>query len=96
MTRGLLDACRRVHQTVYIHVAGDDVGVIVFLHDLRFLVLIADFAYNFFYQVFDGHQAGYATVFIHDDRHADVTALHFAQQSHLLTCFPGQSKRPFA
>ena len=67
-------------EAVYIHVAGDYVGVVVFLHYLRFLVLIADFSYYFFYQVFDSYQAGYASVFIYYYRHADVTALHLAQQ----------------
>src|ERR1039458_100592 len=67
-------------EVVDIHVAGDDVGVVVFPDDLRFLTLVADFTYDFFDQVFDGYQAGYASVFIHYDCHADVTALHLAQQ----------------
>ena len=66
-------------ETVDVHVAGDYVGVIVFLDDLRFLVLVADFAYDFFYKVFDGYEAGYASVFVYYYRHADVTALHLAQ-----------------
>jgi len=53
--------------------------VVVFLHDLRFLVLVADFSYDFFDQVLDGYEAGYAAVFVYYYRHADVTALHLAQ-----------------
>src|ERR1019366_5618737 len=68
-------------EVVDIHVAGDDVGVVVFPHDLRFLALVADFANDFFDQVFDGYQAGYASVFIHYDCHADVTAPHLAQHT---------------
>src|ERR1035441_2139390 len=67
-------------EAVYIHVAGDYVGVVVFLHDLGFLVLIADFSYYFFHQVFDSYEAGYASIFIYYYRHSDVTALHLAQQ----------------
>src|ERR1035441_5225970 len=67
-------------EVVDIRVAGDDVRVVVFPHDLRFLALVADFTYDFFDQVFDGYEAGYASVLIHYDCHADVTALHLAQQ----------------
>src|SRR5437899_1580565 len=43
-------------------------------------MLVADFADDFFDQIFDRNQAGDTAVFIHHDGHANVTALHLAQQ----------------
>src|ERR1700677_1613272 len=67
-------------QSVNIHVARDDVGVVVFLHDLRLLVLVADLSDYFLNQILDRYQACDSSVFVHDNCHADVTALHLAQQ----------------
>ena len=45
-----------------------------------FLVLIANVTHDLFQQVFDGHQTGHPAIFVDDDAHMLLLALHLAQQ----------------
>src|SRR5580704_17149088 len=67
-------------EMIDVHIAGDHVRMIAFLHDLGFLVFIADFADDFFDQVLNGHQARDSAIFVDHDCHAHVVPAHLAQQ----------------
>ena len=67
-------------EAINVHIAGNNIGVVVLLDDLRFFVLVSDFADDFFHQIFDGYQARNASVFINHDCHTGVAPLHLAQQ----------------
>src|ERR1019366_7004843 len=67
-------------ETIHIHSSGNNERSLAFAHNLRLLVVVANFAHNLFHQILDGDQTGYAAIFVHDDRHADILLLHFAQQ----------------
>src|ERR1700749_2913872 len=66
-------------KSVDVHAAGNYVSMLPFAHDVSF-VFVAQLADNLFNQVFDGDEAGNATVFVDDHRHANVISLHLAQQ----------------
>ena len=59
----------------------DDVAVIAFANGLvAQLAFIAELADNFLDEILDGDQTGDAAVFVDDDGHAAIGALHFIEQ----------------
>src|SRR5271169_1057128 len=74
------DPSQQFLQQIQVGVAVEDVGSVTFLHDVRFLMLIANLAHDLFDQVFNGHQPGDASILIGNDGQADVFLLHLAQQ----------------
>src|SRR5208283_3082847 len=67
-------------QQIDVGVAVEDVGRLVLLYDLCLFVLIADLADDLFDQIFDRDQATDTAVLINHDGHANIVALHLAQQ----------------
>src|SRR6185369_4804622 len=68
----------QIGEPIDIHSTWHNVVVIFFTHYVAVLVLVAQFSYNFFDQVFDRHHSGDATVLVDNDCHADVLTLHLA------------------
>src|SRR5208283_4350105 len=67
-------------QQIDVGVAVEDVGRLVLLYDLCLFVLIAALADDLFDQIFDRDQATDTAVLINHDGHANIVALHLAQQ----------------
>src|SRR5271166_1465891 len=67
-------------QQIDVGVALKDVRVLVFLKDLWLFALVAYFAHDLFDQIFNGNHADDAAVLVNHNGHADVVALHLAQQ----------------
>ena len=65
---------------VEVGVAVEDIRSVALFHDFGLLVLVANLADNLFNQVFNGDQTADAAVLVDRDGHADVVALHLAQQ----------------
>src|SRR5207244_8868117 len=70
----------KVAKPVDIHVAWNDIRLIVLAHDFRLLVLVANLANDFFYQIFNCDQARDSAVLVDDNGHPDIVLLHLAQQ----------------
>src|SRR5271165_5933153 len=67
-------------QEIDVGIAVKNVGGVALLYDLGLLVLVADFSHDLFDQIFDRDQATDSAIFVYHDRHADVVALHLAEQ----------------
>src|ERR1700690_963066 len=71
---------KKLVQSIHIHAPRHYIGVLALLHQLRLLMLVADFADDLFHQVFDRHQACNAAVLVDDNRHAHIASLHLTEQ----------------
>src|SRR5215472_15054375 len=67
-------------EMIDVHVAGHDVGVITFLHDVGFFVLVANFADNLFHKIFNGDKAGDTAIFVDHDSDTNVAFAHLTQK----------------